>query len=320
MGRLKSKVQFYRSMAMMYDAGLPLSKSLAQNHSSQMRGISTAMSVSIEKDGSTMSEQMQTNPRFFTNLECQLVRAGERTGGLDVIFKALADWFETRQKLNNRIISGMAYPILLFHFAAIIIPCITFLIGKTTVAGTLLNIAVFLCPPYLILFAYLLIDRFKYLFKTEIPVVFSRMALGIPVFGNLFRKMDHAQFFGVFSLAMDSGISIKESINLGAESCRNQYVRKAFLQTASKIEEEGCNFTEAFAACMPEEQSSMEFSMLETGEQSGKISDSAKHVANAYNEEAQLALNIIANIVPKIVYFIIVIYMALTIIRFWTQL
>ncbi|OGV36769.1 MAG: hypothetical protein A2X48_17395 [Lentisphaerae bacterium GWF2_49_21] len=321
MNQLSSKVQFYRSMAMMYDAGLPLSKALAQRHPHPLRKICRGMSEGIDKNGSTMSEQMRSYPWFFTNLECRLVKAGELTGGLDVIFKSLAEWFETRKKLNSRIISGMAYPALLFHFAAFAIPFISFLLGKASIAGTILQIAIFLCPPYLFLLSYLVFTKFKHLFNMDPPLFLSRMALNVPVFGKLFRKMDYARFFGVFSLALDAGLNIKDSINLGADACRNRYIRYIFLQTAGKIDEENCTFTEAFSSFIPPgENGSMEISMIETGEQSGKIPDAARHVASVYQFEAEETLNLVANLVPKIVYIIIVIYMAFTILSFWSQL
>ncbi len=321
MGKLKAKIQFYNSMASMYEVGLPLSKALRQRHSWPIRRPALEMAEEMEMDGTTFSEQMRKYPWLFSKLECQLVRAGEETGHLDRVFKSIASWFELQRKLRGQIIADMIYPIMLFHFAAVMIPLISFLTGQATLPGVFLRIICFLAPPYFLL-ALLIASKFlKAYLDFEIPSAVSKALLFIPVFGTLARKLDYARFFNVYSLAIESGMPMRNSVRLGADACRSSFMRRMFLDTAARIEMEGCSFTEAFFSFIfPGDKDSPAIAILESGEISGKIHETARKTAETFQYESEESMKLMANIIPKAIYIVIVIYMAVTIIGFWSNL
>lgn len=316
-----SKVQFYRAMAMMYDAGLPLSKALAQWRQRPLQKISREISGEIGKSGTSMGEQMRSYPRFFTELECRLVKIGEHTGSLDVIFKALAEWFELGEKFRRTLVAGMSFPIFLFHFAALAIPSISFLLGNVSVAATIVQISLFLCPPYFLMLGVIGLNRVKHLFRLEVPLPLSGMIFHVPFFGKLCREMDYMRFFRIYGLALEAGLPVGDSIRLGADSCRNRYVRNAFFQVAQKIEGEGCGFAEAFSPFIPkDEKGAMDVSLIKTAELTGKTSGIARVFAAAYQREVEETLEVLAGFIPKAVYSVISFYMAFKIVKFWAHL
>ena len=67
----------------------------------------------VLKGGRSLADSLATHPDYFSDLYINMVRAGEASGALAVIFERLAEFERTRDDLRNYIISSMIYPALL---------------------------------------------------------------------------------------------------------------------------------------------------------------------------------------------------------------
>ena len=67
----------------------------------------------VLKGGKTLADSLATHPEYFSDLYINMVRAGEASGSLAVIFERLAEFERTRDDLRNYIVSSMIYPALL---------------------------------------------------------------------------------------------------------------------------------------------------------------------------------------------------------------
>jgi len=67
----------------------------------------------VLKSGKTLADSLATHPDYFSDLYINMVRAGEASGSLAVIFERLSEFEKTRDELRNYIISSMIYPALL---------------------------------------------------------------------------------------------------------------------------------------------------------------------------------------------------------------
>ncbi len=65
------------------------------------------------KGGETLADSLATHPDYFGPLFTNMVRAGEASGSLAVVFERLAEFERTRDDLRGYIISSMIYPALL---------------------------------------------------------------------------------------------------------------------------------------------------------------------------------------------------------------
>ncbi len=61
----------------------------------------------------SLADSLATHPEYFSDLYINMVRAGEASGALAVVFERLAEFERTRDELRNYIISSMIYPALL---------------------------------------------------------------------------------------------------------------------------------------------------------------------------------------------------------------
>lgn len=115
-GKIKPKALmiFTRQLATLLDSGLPLLRGLnvlgKQEPNPALRGTINAISDSVQS-GSTFSESLAQHPRIFNKLYVNMVKAGELGGVLEVVLDRLAAYQEKAQKLKNKIVSAMVYPV-----------------------------------------------------------------------------------------------------------------------------------------------------------------------------------------------------------------
>ncbi|MFM7606330.1 MAG: type II secretion system F family protein, partial [Prosthecobacter sp.] len=121
--RVKSKVLmiFTRQLATLIDSGLPLLRGLTvlgrQEPIPVMKATINTLAENVQT-GSTFSESLQQYPRIFNKLYVNMVKAGELGGVLELVLNRLAEYQEKAQKLKNKIVAAMVYPIIVMCIAA----------------------------------------------------------------------------------------------------------------------------------------------------------------------------------------------------------
>jgi len=85
-----------------------------------LRGTINHLADSVQ-GGSTFSEGLAQHPRIFNKLYVNMVKAGELGGVLEVVLTRLAEYQEKAQKLKNKIVSAMVYPVIVMFIAVAIL-------------------------------------------------------------------------------------------------------------------------------------------------------------------------------------------------------
>jgi len=123
---IKSKVLmiFTRQLATLIDAGLPLLRGLGvlakQEKDLVLKNTINALADAVQ-GGSTFSESMAQHPRIFNKLYIIMVKAGELGGVLELVLNRLAEFQEKAQKIKNKVVSAMAYPVIVLVIAIVIL-------------------------------------------------------------------------------------------------------------------------------------------------------------------------------------------------------
>ena len=317
MGLLEAKIQFYQSMATLYDAGIPIVKSLQQQHSYRLRSTCREIADGINQGIGSLSELMQFYPGLFNFFETQLIKVGEKTGRLDNAFLIIARWLEFQKDLRSQLLSGMLYPLLLYHCLALFCPAISWLTGQRSLTGAGIQAVAILLPLYLLIVGFLVARKLR----ISLGTIGDRLILALPIVGNICRKLDYSRFFLSYSFALEAGLPITDAIRLAAATCRNRQLQAQFNKLADTIDQNQCPFVEAFLSNFsPGPQETLIISLMETGEVSGKADETAERLANLFRGEAETSLRRISKIVPKLIYRALVFYLAFTIIGFWSKL
>ncbi len=119
----KTLMIFTRQLATLIDAGLPLLRSLTvlakQERDLVLRKTINSLADAVQ-GGSTFSESMAQHPRIFNKLYINMVKAGELGGVLELVLNRLAEFQEKAQKVKNKVVSAMAYPVIVLIIAMLI--------------------------------------------------------------------------------------------------------------------------------------------------------------------------------------------------------
>jgi len=117
-------LSFTLELSQLVDAGVPLYESLVALEE-QYRGepshrILLSLCEQI-KGGNSLSQAMAAFPDSFDTLYLSMVRAGESSGALGLVFKRLVQFLQRRMKVRKQLMTAMIYPSILAGFSLLII-------------------------------------------------------------------------------------------------------------------------------------------------------------------------------------------------------
>jgi len=317
----KDIVVFTRQFATMIDAGLPLIQCL-DILAKQTENKTFASSINdIRQDveaGSTYADALRKHPKIFNDLYVNMVAAGELGGILDTILNRLSKYIEKSIKLKRQIKSAMAYPSTIVAVAVVVIVVLLVWVipifskmftdfGGVLPAPTRMvigtsdfmqhNILVIIGAVALIIFG---LNRY---YKTPNGRrTVDRLALRLPIFGLLIRKITVAKFTRTLGTLISSGVPILDGLDIVAKTAGNKVVEEALYATRQSISE-GKTLAE------PLEQTQvfppMVVQMIAVGETTGALDAMLSKIADFYDEEVDSTVSTLTSLLePMLMIFL----------------
>lgn len=114
--KLNELTAFCRQFAIMINSGMSILACIdslrKQAFSSFFRGI---LDVTYEdvKGGIMLSEALNKHKKVFPDFFRSMIKVGEISGKLDMVFNSLADYYETDERVKKRVRGALAYPLML---------------------------------------------------------------------------------------------------------------------------------------------------------------------------------------------------------------
>lgn len=299
-------VIFTRQFATMIDSGLPLVQCL-DIQSSQAENPTLRNQLKVIKDkvesGSTFAEALKTYPKTFDDLFVNLVAAGEVGGMLDTIMNRLAQYLEKSQKLVRQIKGAMTYPVVVIC-VMIIVTSILLLRVVPTFEGMFADFGAALPAPTLIVLALSKWLQANFLYAvagiaaviwgvrrwygtTSGRLILDKLMLGLPVFGDLLKKVAVARFCRTLSTMLSSGVPIIEALGICGRTAGNKVVENAISAVTISISE-GRTIAEPLAESKVFPQ--MVCQMISVGEATGALDTMLGKIADFYDEEVDVAV------------------------------
>jgi type IV pilus assembly protein PilC len=144
---------------------------------------------------------------------------------------------------------------------------------------------------------------FKQYYKTDKGrLVVDSMALKMPVFGILIRKVSVAKFTRTMGTMLSSGVAILEALDIVAKTSGNRVVENSIYNVRSGIAE-GRTMADPLQASgvFP----AMVCQMIAVGESTGALDAMLEKIADFYDEEVDQAVeNLTAMIEPMMIVFL----------------
>ena len=307
--RIKTRdmVIFTRQFATMIDAGLPLVQCLQilgdQQENPTFRAIIQQVRSDVEQ-GSTFADALAKHPKPFDALYVNLVAAGEIGGILDTILNRLAVYLEKADALARKVRGAMVYPgtVLTVAVGVMVLMLVKIIptfeamfhdFGGTLPGPTQAVIAMshwmqkwlvwFLLGMALALSAFFQARRRVPSFRRRTDA----LALKLPVFGPLLRKVAVARFTRTLGTMIASGVPILDGLEIVAKTAGNMVVEEALRDVRTAISE-----GKTIAEPLSESQvfPGMVVHMIAVGEETGAMENMLTKIADFYDDEVDAAV------------------------------
>ena len=257
----KTLMVFTRQLATLIDSGLPLLRGLTvlgrQEPVPAMKRTINTLAESVQT-GSTFSESLQQFPRIYNKLYINMVKAGELGGVLEIVLNRLAEYQEKAQKLKNKIVAAMVYPIIVMFIAVSImvflmlvivpkfekifddmipggrskLPALTqFVIGLSRGIGDYIW--------YILIVVAVVFITWRVFASTKGgQLVIDRMKLKMPLFGDVQSKSGISRFTRTLGTLVTSGVPILQALNITRETAGNLVISDAINTVHDAVKED----------------------------------------------------------------------------------
>ena len=321
-GKKKVKVEdvliFSKQFATMVKAGLPILEVLAmlrdQLESPAIKEVIEDIRKSLE-GGVTLSKCFEKYPQYFDNVYCNLIKAGEASGKLDVFLLKIVDSLEKKEKIKKKIKSALMYPAIMFSVA---ITVSAFMLIKVvpvfakmyagmgldlpTPTAVIMSMSDFLRGTgglVLLMSIIIFIVAFKYLTaKNEtIKYRWHKQVLKLPVFGDLILKSLLARISLIMGNLSAAGVNLLESLEIAKSVSTNVVVLES-LENVKKGVFSGDTLTKLF---LKDPLFPPTFSQLiSVGEQTGQLDEMFGSVAKYYESEFDTVVDNLSSLIEPI--------------------
>ncbi|MEO9470189.1 type II secretion system inner membrane protein GspF [Parasphingorhabdus sp.] len=194
-------------------------------------------------EGQRLAEAMRREPNSFPPLYRAMISAGESSGTLPDIAERLASLLERQAEMRGKLISALAYPIILALVSLLVVALLMIAVVPKVVeqfddvnqqlplvTRVVIGISDFLANWYWALAAGLVILAligWRALKEPEIKYRFDGFLLRLPFFGRLLRDLHAARLARTLSTMVASRLPILEGLRLTAGTIGNSVLRKA---------------------------------------------------------------------------------------------
>ena len=327
-GLMKKKVTtlditiFTRQLATMMKAGVPLVQSfeiVAEGlDNPSMREVVLGIKSEVE-GGNTFAGALKKYPQYFDKLFCSLVESGEQSGALETMLDRVAIYKEKSELLKQKIKKAMKYPITVIIVALIVtiilmvkvVPVFQGLFGSfgaelPAFTQMVVNMSNWTQKYWFVLLlgigvaitAFMETKKRSQKFRDAL----DRMALKLPIFGDLVYKSIIARFSRTLSTTFAAGVPLIDALESTAGATNNVVFETAVL----KIKEDVATGQQLqFAMRMTNLFPSMAVQMVAIGEESGSLDAMLDKVATHFENEVDNAVDGLTSMMEPLIMAIL---------------
>lgn len=315
--RATHKQLFYAEMAKLLEAGFDIRKAADVLKDTRLPKPQAALLKDLHRGldaGESITAAFSRDSKIITPLERSIIEAGERGGKLAAAFQHLADYFRMIASVRREMVKGMIYPILVLHLGVFIgsVPA-ALMKGDVSLIEILGN----LVRTLLILYAIAAIILLG--FRTLLKMAPGNPALDgllnrIPFLGKARRSMAMARFCKVYHSCILAGISMKETVQVASLAAQSGILWKAGIKLAKAAAAGDALGPHLMASSAFPKAFARSYS---TGEEAGTLDKDLASWSKVFQDEAESSAKTLAVVVPKVLYFLILGFVAWKILGFF---
>lgn len=319
--KLRDKLIFFRQLATMIAAGIPVTASLAilteQTQNKRFRRVLTKVYKRVST-GTTLGSAMAENPKCFDAITIPLVRSGEESGTLDMSLAKIAGFMEDQDNLRKKIVSAMTYPAVVIGIAllvlgvmvAVVIPQFEKAFSKLNIELPALTLATFRLGrwmeqnwyliPLVILAVALLLAQLRRMKSMKLPI--DSFLLKIPLFGDIAFKAALTRSFRTMGSLLRSGVPVLSALEMTADVAGNEKIKLGFIDMR-----DGSAMGKALNTTVREKKlfPPMIGHMIAVGEETGRTDEMLEKIADWYDAELSERIKRLSSVLEPVMVVIV---------------
>jgi type II secretory pathway component PulF len=304
---------FTNQLANLLNSGMPLTVALNSMTHLETKGIPSEVSRQLRQDvmeGKSLSDSMARQPRVFTELFVNMVRAGEQSGALVDVLRRLGAHYERFAEVQSKFISALIYPaivclvgvaVIVFFMAVMLPKFLTIFQGMDDRLPTSTRIVISISDFFsdywwllilLVVAGWVLLNRFKATEGGRRTI--DRWKLNAPLFGRVVRLNLFGQFCRTLSTLLSNGVPVLTALKITESIMPNVVLKDAIAKTREAVTD-GKTIAQPLARSKVFPQ--LMIDLIRIGEDTGDVPGSLENLASTYENDLSLQLRILTNMI-----------------------
>ncbi|MCX6786413.1 MAG: type II secretion system F family protein [Candidatus Kaiserbacteria bacterium] len=310
------------NLSAMLSAGLSISRALSvierQSSNKRLKAIATGIAESVKK-GSSFHEALAEYPHVFPQIFVAMVRAGEESGSLADSLTVVALQMERSEELVRKIKGAMIYPAIIVSVVVTIgVLMLIFVVPTLTSTFTSLGVQVPLATRVivalsnfmvanvslvLVIIAVVVIGGIVFLRSRIGSTIMLAFALHLPVVGELVRETYTARAARTLSSLLAAGVPVLDALSITKEVVHAKVYSEVVGEAETRVKKgellssSFSEHTNLYPILMSD--------MLAVGEETGKVAEMLKQIAEFYEGDVALKTKDLSTIIePALMIFI----------------
>src|SRR6266481_298015 len=322
--KLQELATFTQQLANLLHSGMPLTVALNSMTHLQSKGIPAEVTRELKQDvmeGKSLSDSMTKQPRIFSDLYVNMVRAGESSGALVEVLRRLADHFERFAQVQSKFTSALVYPAFVSVVGiAIMFFFMTYMLPKFMTIFEGMKVELPFMTQILVGLSHLFASYWWLMLSVLLAVIigFKRFQstdqgrrkidqwkMKAPVFGKVIKLNLFGQFARTLSTLLENGVPVLTALKITEQIISNVIVKEAIAKTREEV-------TDGKTIAQPLGRSKifpqLMVDLVKIGEETGDVPGALKNVADTYENELSIALRVLTNMIEPTMIIVMAIF------------
>jgi general secretion pathway protein F len=306
-----------RQLATLVRAGVPLVESIGalvdQVEKESLVRVLTALGEAL-KEGTAFATCLAQHPKVFPPLYVNMVAAGEASGTLETVLERLSDFMEAQARLKGKLISALAYPVLMTLIATALVGALMVgVVPKVTsmfeslqqelpwYTALLIFVSDMLATYWWLLFGCIGASIYGFRRWRRTPkgrLTWDRFILRVPIFGRLNLLVAVARFARTLSTLLASGVALLSAMDIVKSVLGNAQLEAVVKDAISSIRE-GESIAEPLrrSGYFPP----MVTHMIAVGERSGQLEQMLQNVSRTYEADIEMKVTTLTSLLEPLI-------------------
>ncbi len=306
---LSERLVLVKQLSTMIGAGVPIIQAIdilvQQTEKSGLKEKLQSVYRSIEA-GTALSEAFAKEKGIFSEVQINLLAAGEKSGNLNEMLLQVGNDLEKSKDLRGKLTGAMIYPAIIFVvMIAIMLLMVVFMVPQVKelykslgqdelpfVTQILVDISSFFTNILSLLitavFIVTIAISYRYYSSTEGGKrVIGKLTLKIPIFGRLIQKIETVQFCRLTAMLIQSGIPIIETLGIVSKAMGNPIFAE-IINFGKEEVTKGSTLAVAIAKFNQDQIFPIILiKIISTGEETGKLDKVLEDMSKFYESEVE---------------------------------